>query len=778
MDDSEPLDSASPAQSAGRDLTRSRTDPRFEQLSHLFERLGSDPEENIETLVAEAKSLLDGEFCLYHRVDDRTDEFKVVAARGLPPKHPDRSDAEGQICYELTMREDDGLAVVEDLQDSKWGERYPEFGAYLGVPVRLEGRTVGSLCIMTDRARSFTSADRRLFSALGTAVSLEEERRRADSRVERLNSILQSINDVAQAVVRERDRDRIWESTCDILTDNDRIGSALILTRETDDSLQIEASAPEARPADHFVERHAIGEELERVLDGRADHLSWNPLPASTSSNDGGATEPSHWFGVPIDYRGLIYGVLLIGSNFEAHDPDERTLLDGVANDLAFVTHTLVRETDEDHVAEQALRDWLTGLPNRTLFRSRLDHVISRSERRDRSFALLFIDLDGLKDVNDSLGHAAGDRLLVQFANRLESTFREEDTVARVGGDEFTVLLEDLEPGSTVDGYLERLEEKIDVPFEIEGERVHSSASIGVVRYQRLKERLDRDRLSDDEVMRAADQAMYRAKERARTEWSTVNGDDLEDRRQIQRANELRRAIDSGEIVPYFHPILTLADQQLRGVEALARWEHPEEGTLSAGDFIPLAERRGFLWTLSRRLFRTAFEHFERWESPDAPPLRVLLNISPASFDEGAFVDVFEEFELDPDRIVFEITEQALLRSPERIQRLADRGFRIAVDDFGTGYSSFKYLKELPIDVLKLDMSFVQGAPENETDRSIVEMVCGLGASLELAVVAEGVETDAQLDIVRDVGCKCAQGYLFDYPMAAERVEEELLTPE
>ncbi|MEA2426388.1 MAG: hypothetical protein QOF37_16 [Thermoleophilaceae bacterium] len=461
------------------------------------------------------------------------------------------------------------------------------------------------------------------------------------------------------------------------------------------------------------------------------------------------------------------YGVLAAHSRtpreFRGHELD---FLQGIANVLA---EAIVREAAEDQMRHQALHDPLTGLPNRTLLLERLTHWLERGGRNARTASLLFVDIDHFKVVNDALGHVRGDQLLQAVARRLRSALRPSDTVARVGGDEFVVLCEDLESQDDAVALAKRLQTALEDPFKIGTHSHRVTASVGIAVWA--------PGTSADELMRDADAAMYRAKERGRCRselfhagmrawaesWFTVE-------------EELRAALDRGELSNVYQPIVDPADGRIAGFEALVRWNHPEKGTVPPADFIPIAEQNGLIVPLGHGVLHEACIEATRWPNrADGTPLRISVNLSPRQLSDPGLVDsvqaVLAVTGLDPDRLSLEITESSFADDPARaldvLKRLKDVGVQLELDDFGTGYSSLTYVRMFPIDALKIDRSFVQGVCQSPEDAAIVEAVISMGRALGVNVVAEGVESEAQSAALQTLGCTLAQGFLFSRPVPA-----------
>jgi diguanylate cyclase (GGDEF)-like protein/PAS domain S-box-containing protein len=444
--------------------------------------------------------------------------------------------------------------------------------------------------------------------------------------------------------------------------------------------------------------------------------------------------------------------------------------VDGVVLTFRDITD---RRAFEEQLKTLAFRDSLTNLANRARFIDRLDHALARAESRGRSVGVLFLDLDNFKLVNDSLGHGAGDRLLLAVAERLQTVVRAEDTAARFGGDEFTILLEDVATESDATDAAKRIETALATPFTIDGRELFVSASIGIA--------LSGGRSGGSETLvRNADLAMYRAKLNGKARHETFEGSmEAGALARIELETDLRHALDRNEFRVYYQPIVSLDDGRIVEVEALVRWEHPVRGLIQPGDFIPVAEETGLIVPIGQWVLEEACRQAASWTRKlAAPPLTVSVNLSARQFQHpGLLGDVdraLREAELDPSALTLEITESVVMKEPmaaaAKLREIKALGVRVAVDDFGTGYSSLAYLKDFPVDSLKIDRTFIQGLGEVRDDSAIVRSIVVLGHALHLSVTAEGIETTDQLAHLRALQCDRGQGYLFARPAPADEL--------
>jgi diguanylate cyclase (GGDEF)-like protein len=436
---------------------------------------------------------------------------------------------------------------------------------------------------------------------------------------------------------------------------------------------------------------------------------------------------------------------------------------------VARASRSLRRHAQESR--HQALHDDLTGIPNRRQLLARLEHDI----RRGRTFALLLLDLDRFKEVNDALGHGHGDSLLCEVAERLRRTVRHEDLLARLGGDEFAVLVADADGPEAGAEVAQRIRDVLHEDFVVGGVPLYVEASIGVAVHP------DHGRTAET-LLQAADIAMYAAK-RSGAAWEAYRPErDRPVPDRVARLGELRRAIEQGELVLHFQPKLDLRSDRLSGVEALVRWQHPERGLILPAEFLPLAEHTGLIVPLTTWVLDAALAQCRAW-SDTGIDLPVSVNISERSLLDPTFPDHVAELlgrhELPGERLQLELTERSLIRDLRAatavVEGLHELGVRISIDDFGTGYSSLSRLRDLPINELKIDRSFVTDMDEDGQGAAIVRSAIDLGHHLGLEVVAEGVETEDTLGELRELGCDAAQGFLLLRPMAAERVTSWLL---
>lgn len=425
-------------------------------------------------------------------------------------------------------------------------------------------------------------------------------------------------------------------------------------------------------------------------------------------------------------------------------------------------------EMAAERMTHQAYHDALTELPNRALLNDRLIVALAHAPREHCKLALLFLDLDRFKVINDSLGHAVGDRLLVQVARRLEHCVRREDTVARLGGDEFMVLLSSIQEPNDAGRVAQKIIDTLSEPLNCDGQELHVTTSIGISIYPD-------DGTDGGMLMKNADMCLYRAKDRGRNNYQFWTADmDAASHQRLTMENELRKALERGEISVHYQPKVAVASGIVTGAEALARWHHPQLGEVPPARFIPLAEETGLICAIGEWVLRTACAQARRW-SDAGHPLRIAVNLSANQFLQGDLSGMvaraLSESGLEPARLELEITESVVMQNRETsmaaLREFKNMGTHIAIDDFGTGFSSLSYISRFPVDTVKIDRSFVSKLTVVEEDASIAKAIIAMAHSLRLEVVAEGVEEEDQLRFLEDHGCDTVQGYLYGRPVAA-----------
>ena len=439
----------------------------------------------------------------------------------------------------------------------------------------------------------------------------------------------------------------------------------------------------------------------------------------------------------------------------------------------AVVVRTENLETANKQLRHLATHDALTGLPNRVLMDDRISQSIVLAERQRQNFAVMLLDLDRFKLVNDSLGHRAGDELLKEVARRLKGLVRDVDTVVRLGGDEFVVIVTPGPERDVAQRAAARIIEAMKAPVRVAGVEVHTSPSIGIAFYPE-------DATTVENLVAHADAAMYAAKQRGRNNFQCfMPGMNTASHDKVRLESDMRVALEQKQFEVHYQPKVNTETGVMHGAEALLRWTHPVRGPISPAEFIPIAEECGLIGTIGAWVMREACRQARAWQLAGLPQLRVAVNLSPSQFRQGNIVsmirDALDEAGLEPRFLEVELTETTVMTDPEEsiaiLEKLSKMGVLVSVDDFGTGYSSMSYLRRFPIDKLKIDRSFINEVMSRPDDASIVRAIVSLAHSLRLKVVAEGVESTAQLDFLRTIGCDQYQGFHFSKALPASQFE-------
>jgi diguanylate cyclase (GGDEF)-like protein/PAS domain S-box-containing protein len=486
----------------------------------------------------------------------------------------------------------------------------------------------------------------------------------------------------------------------------------------------------------------------------------------------------TQWSAPVLSSEGQLLGVLAV--YFEGKDPlsvDDFELFEMITRITAIA---LEQRQLSDMLNYQAHHDALTGLPNRLLFNDRLEQSIYFARRNNTRVGLFYIDLDRFKVVNDTLGHHVGDQLLIEVAHRLHGSIRRSDSLARMGGDEFTVVLGDLKGPQEAAHIAERIIESLEQAVKVGSHELHITASIGICLFPD-------DGSNEEEIMRKADTAMYRAKSTGMNNYMFYSDEmNTYSHERLDLENQMRGAMSRNEFLLHFQPMFALKDQRLLGFEALLRWEHPQLGMIPPSKFIPIAEESGIIVLLGKWVLEEAVRQCRRWLDTGLGELSVAINVAALQFERYDFVSTvgtaLERYQLPPHLLKLEITESLLARQPveanQKLAQLRELGVTVAIDDFGTGYSSLSYLQNLPVDILKIDGSFVTrlGADSGQHSQDVlVKAVVSLAHSFDMAVAAEGVETILQLHALENMNCDIVQGYLFGKPMRAADISPFVL---
>jgi len=655
---------------------------------------------------------------------------------------------------------------------------------------------VGVLLFLSSDEGAFTDDLVELLARLAENVSFAldnfdriDEKQKTEEQKERLTRMFAALSATNEAIMRAKSRVQLFEMVCEAAANGGKFTSTTIsLANRDSDFLDIVAVAgPTAETTRNVKVSISAARPEGRGLSGAAfrsgqacisnDYLAdvgasaFHAIIRSDGAKSGAA--------FPLLVRGQAIGVMLfLSAETDTFTPEFVELLQRLADNVSFALENFDR-ADEKTTADArieylASHDSLTSLPNRETFNGLLHHAIEAACRHQRRFAVLFIDLDRFKVINDSLGHDAGDILLVEIANRLRQTLRSSDVVARLGGDEFVVILEETAESHDVERIAGNLLAVLSQPLQLSGHECHTTASIGIAMYPA-------DGSDVLTLTKNADMAMYLAKADGKNGFrfftKEVKTQSIE---RLTLESALRRALERDQFALHYQPKVDMATGQITGVEALLRWTHPELGVLPPAQFIPLAEETGLIVPIGRWVLKEACAQNMVWQRGGLPPVSMAVNLSPRQFvDEHLLQDIDEALAASGMSAVLlqlEVTESMVMRNVSRAVKVLDaiqrRGIRLAIDDFGTGYSSMSLMKQFPIDTIKIDRSFVRDLPDDSEDRAIAQAIISMGKALGLTVVAEGVETAEQQTFLRDHACDEMQGFLFSKPLPPQQLAE------
>ncbi len=616
------------------------------------------------------------------------------------------------------------------------------------------------------------------------------ERKQAEQTQKRLNRALKMLSDCNMALVHAAEESRLLSEICRLVVEQGGYRMAWVGFAEQNAEKSVRPVAQYGDDQDYLgrLEISWADTEPGRGPTGTAIRMGLTDInqdyltnPRMTPWREAALASGYHSsIALPLSSKKHMLGALTIYSSAtDAFGKEEVTLLEELANDLAYGIETL-RTRAEHEAAEKQLEflahhDVLTGLPNRLLLRDRFVQATAQADREQSGVALLFLDLDNFKQVNDTLGHNYGDKLLVRVVERLHSCLRDADTISRQGGDEFVVLLPHLRDMRVIGGIVHHIIESFAAPFEIESYSINTTFSIGVSLYPD-------DGREFDSLLKNADTALYQAKDSGRDTYRFFSEKmNMDAQEQLRLQGQLRNALRNQEFLLHYQPQIDIASGRIVGAEALVRWQHPELGLIPPARFIPLAERSGLLIPMGEWILGEACRQAQIWRE-NGVPLVMAVNLSALQFKRGNLIETVANAlklsGLPAPLLELELTESILLQDVEvainTLRSLKEMGVKLSIDDFGTGYSSLSYLKRLAVDKLKIDQSFVRDLAEDPDSAAIVKAIIQLGHTLQLAVIAEGVEAAAQLTFLREYGCDEAQGYFFSRPIPAVEFAEHL----
>lgn len=610
------------------------------------------------------------------------------------------------------------------------------------------------------------------------------ERKYAEQTQEKLNRALRLLSECNVTLVHAEDEQSLLDEICRLLVVNGGYLMAWVGFAQDDAERTVRPVSQFGLEKDYLQSARISWADTERGRGTTGTAIRTGKIQVNQDFLGNPAMAPwrnaalKHGYqssiALPLTAEGKAFGAL----NIYSADPgsfaeDEVQLLQELANDLAFGIATLrtrlQREAAEEKLAFLAYHDPLTHLPNRVLLRDRFDRAVSSAQREQSGVAMLVLDLDNFKRINDGLGREIGDQFLLRVVERLQACIRDSDTVSRQSGDEFVVLLNNVKDSASASRVAQLILDTISEPFEINGHTFTTSFSIGISLYPN-------DGHDFDTLMKHADAALYHAKDNGRDTYhffaGTMNVDALA---RMQLHGNLRQAVKNQEFLLHYQPQIDIASGAITGAEALVRWQRPGEGLIAPGRFIPLAEETGMIVQIGEWVLNEACRQAKAWMDAGMKPLVIAVNLSGQQFKRGEIVDTvaraLDRSGLPSHLLELELTESILLQDTEMVMetlhRLKKLGVQLSIDDFGTGYSSLSYLKRLSVDKLKVDQSFVRDLGHDKDNAAIVQAVIQLGQALQLCVIAEGVETQEQFDFLRDYGCNQVQGYLISRPLPA-----------
>jgi diguanylate cyclase (GGDEF)-like protein len=694
--------------------------------------------------------------------------------------------------------------IGNDLRTDPRGSAFHQFihsdGAMSGAafPLLVSGQPVGVMFFISSEKDTFTPEFAELLQRLTDNVSFAlenfdraDDKARTEVQKERLTRMLAALSATNEAIIRATSRAELFDLVCEAAAKGGKFTSTSIsLMKPDSDFLDVVAAAGPTAASAHEVRVSASETHPEgRGLSGTAirsrqaciinDYLAdprgkaFHGRARRDGANSGAA--------FPLFVQGRVVGVMVFVSlEKDTFTSEFAELLQRLVGNVSFALENFDRADEKTRADERieylASHDSLTNLPNREMFNGMLRRTIDAAERYQRRFAVLFVDLDRFKVINDSLGHDAGDMLLVEIGGRLRRALRSSDVVARLGGDEFVVILEEATERHEVERIAGELLSVLCQPFQLSGHECHTTASIGIAMYPS-------DGTDMQTLTKNADMAMYLAKEDGKNGFrfftKEIKTQSIE---RLTLESALRRALEREQFSLHYQPKVDMASGQITGVEALLRWIHPDLGIVSPGQFIPLAEETGLIVPIGRWVLKEACAQNMAWQRCGLRPVTMAVNLSPRQFADAHLLHDVDEALLasgmSPVLLQLEVTESMVMRNVSRAIKVLDaiqsRGIRLAIDDFGTGYSSMSLMKQFPIDTIKIDRSFVRDLPNDSEDQAIAQAIISMGKALGMTIIAEGVETVEQETFLRNHACDEMQGFLFSKPLPPKQMADLL----
>lgn len=728
---------------SNRDITdRKRAEERLAVLNDCFLSFGADSGENIDRLVALCGEQLEAVCALYNRLEGET--LLTVGQWRTPPGFVGEDLAHGHICHDVILSCEEDVTVIRDLQRTAYVNTDPNVAiyglqTYVGKAVSFGGSHRGSLCVVYQDDRAPGEEDKKLLGIIASAIGVEEERTRALDALREGEATLRSITSSARDAIIMIDlkgRISFWNEA--------------------------------AEQVFGWNEKEALGKDLHLVLMPDSYHGAYLlGMRDFCCTGTGNAIGKTHEF----------QAMRKDGSEIPVEVSLSAVQLKGQWHAVGIIRDITERKRAEAEIERMAYYDALTGLPNRLLLNDRLNQAIAHAARAGHMTALLFFDLDNFKAVNDTLGHPMGDRLLKSVVERIKKHLRQSDTFARMGGDEFIVLLTEVTAPEDAAHAARQLLDGISEPFEFDEHEIFITASIGISLFPI-------DGLRNETLLKNADIAMFQAKKHG---WNSYQfyTDEINRRaeKRLMIETELRQAVVRGEFMLHYQPWQDLKTGRIGGMEALIRWVHPQHGLILPNHFIPIAEETGLIVQIGEWVVRCACQFLRELHEAGLTDLTMSINVSGKQLRSPDLIGlvglILAEFSLHPSCLELELTESTVMENVEESSRYMDAlkiiGVRLALDDFGTGYSSLNYLKRFPLDRLKIDRSFVRDCPATPDDVAIARAIIALAHSLNLQVTAEGVETMEQADFFSREGCHAIQGNFIGKPMPGNELREVLL---